>query len=447
VESVDGAGIVVSEDNYVDTTSKYYPGGYTAKVRINFSSNAMPDNFIHFEKVATGGTGGTGGGGGGSPKPKVDLVFAIDTTGSMGPYIASVKASATKIANDLFAKADARVALVDYKDLYASCPSDGYAARVDLPFSTSAVSFNSAVSTLGALGGCDTPESVYSGLMTAIRLPWRNGVTKAVLVMGDAPPHSPEPVTGYTSATVLAAAKAVDPANLYFININGGGSPYFDELAGGSAGISYTNTDPSTVTDQIEEALTAITASALTADPGGPYFGVAGEPVTFDASNSVAGASPIGTYEWDFDGDGNFDVTTTSPVTTHVYAQPYKGPVTLRVTTTGSTSQSVSATTTAEVGLRTKLQLLIPNGADAGVELHVAGTLATLEGKPLADVPITFMVGSAECSATTNSAGRAGCQLKREGPAGEYVIIASTKTQYPYVPTFTMTTATLRQDR
>jgi hypothetical protein len=77
-------------------------------------------------------------GGGTSGKPRIDLVFAIDTTGSMGPYIAAVQASARAIAAALLTTADARVALVDYKDLYAGCPSDGYAARIDLPFSTDA---------------------------------------------------------------------------------------------------------------------------------------------------------------------------------------------------------------------------------------------------------------------------------------------------------------------
>jgi hypothetical protein len=39
-----------------------------------------------------------------------------------------VQASARLITAGLFAMADVRVALVDYKDLYAACPSDGYAA-------------------------------------------------------------------------------------------------------------------------------------------------------------------------------------------------------------------------------------------------------------------------------------------------------------------------------
>jgi len=142
------------------------------------------------------------------PKPKVDLVFAIDTTGSMGPYIAAVQDSARSITNLLFSAADARVALVDYKDLYQDCASDEYASQVDLPFTATATDFGPSVDGLSATGGCDIPESVYSGIMTGLALPWRPDARRALLVMGDAPPHDPEPVTGFTEASVSAAALA-----------------------------------------------------------------------------------------------------------------------------------------------------------------------------------------------------------------------------------------------
>jgi surface antigen len=50
VDSVDsgGAGITITEDNYIDNSSRYYPGGFTARVHISAGSPAWPDNFIHF---------------------------------------------------------------------------------------------------------------------------------------------------------------------------------------------------------------------------------------------------------------------------------------------------------------------------------------------------------------------------------------------------------------
>src|SRR5205814_2532878 len=139
--------------------------------------------------------------------------------------------------------------------------------------STDPAAFGTAVNTLTAAGGCDAPESVYSGIMKAIALPWRNGATKAVIVMGDAPPHDPEPVTGFTLGSVTAAAKAVDPAAIYAININGGASPYFDDLAAQNDGHVYVASDPATAVDQITDAIATITTPSLVADAGGPYLG------------------------------------------------------------------------------------------------------------------------------------------------------------------------------
>ena len=78
----------------------------------------------------------------------------------------------------------------------------------DLPFSTDQAAIQSALSALGGKieGGCDTPEDVYSGIDRALHFPWRSGVTKTVIVMGDAPGHDPEPHTGLTLSKIKAEA-------------------------------------------------------------------------------------------------------------------------------------------------------------------------------------------------------------------------------------------------
>jgi PKD repeat protein len=44
------------------------------------------------------------------------------------------------------------------------------------------------------------------------------------------------------------------------------------------------------------------------------------EGITFDASGSVGVNTSVTNYEWDFDGDGTVDVTTTGASTTHTYS-------------------------------------------------------------------------------------------------------------------------------
>lgn len=65
---------------------------------------------------------------------------------------------------------------------------------------------------------------------------------------------------------------------------------------------------------------------------GGPYVGECGVPITFDGSGSSDSNGHIVSYEWDFDGDGTYDQTTTTPTVEHVYHTEFAGTVRLRVT-------------------------------------------------------------------------------------------------------------------
>jgi hypothetical protein len=90
------------------------------------------------------------------------------------------------------------------------------------------------------------------------------------------------------------------------------------------------------------------------ADPGGPYQGVAGTAVTFDASGSTDFDNQDGTtdndqallYAWTF-GDGS-EETTGSPTVSHTYAAAGTYPVTLVVR--DGVAGSDPAQTTAQIG-------------------------------------------------------------------------------------------------
>jgi hypothetical protein len=58
------------------------------------------------------------------------------------------------------------------------------------------------------------------------------------------------------------------------------------------------------------------------------YFAAPGMEITFDASQSVGA---ISTYEWDFDGDGSYDASTTEPICKHTYMDEFEGELALRV--------------------------------------------------------------------------------------------------------------------
>jgi hypothetical protein len=68
------------------------------------------------------------------------------------------------------------------------------------------------------------------------------------------------------------------------------------------------------------------------ADTGGPYSGSVGEAVVFDASGSSDLNGQIVRYEWDWNYDGSFDQSLTSPTIARTWTAPYDGWIQLRVT-------------------------------------------------------------------------------------------------------------------
>lgn len=85
-------------------------------------------------------------------------------------------------------------------------------------------------------------------------------------------------------------------------------------------------------------------AGAPVAWLAGPYVQQVGTSITFDARGSAAGGGSITQYEWDLNGDGSFDETTTSPQVTSTFADATEIDVAVRVTQTdGQTSTAMTA--------------------------------------------------------------------------------------------------------
>jgi VCBS repeat-containing protein len=251
----------------------------------------------------------------------LDLVFAIDTTGSMGGTISQVSANVTSLAQSIAATStNYRFALVDYKD--GADQGDPYRAQVDLGFTTDVTSFANAAAALGANGGGDTPESVYSGIMTGLDLPWRNGVRKVVIAIGDAPGKDPEPETGYTLATVRDRALAVDPAQVYTVATSSDSSAndFLAAIAAATGGQHASAPDPDAFVSTLQSTIVSA-GSAPIADAGGPYTAIAGDPAQLAATGSRDESENIVGYDWDFNADGSYDETTTNGIVRHTYTE------------------------------------------------------------------------------------------------------------------------------
>jgi len=163
----------------------------------------------------------------------LDLIFAIDVTGSMWDDIAAVKASASEIVEAIDSKVTGyRIAVVSYRD-FPVWPYGDYGDwtyKDVLSFSSDKTAIIAAIQSLYVGGGADWQESVYSALMHCIDSSslggWRTGADKFIILMGDAPPHDPEPFTGYTLSTVTTAAEEADPVSIYPIAIGPDSTTY-----------------------------------------------------------------------------------------------------------------------------------------------------------------------------------------------------------------------------
>ena len=122
-------------------------------------------------------------------RPRVEVAFVLDSTGSMGGLIEGAKQKIWSIANALIARRPApevRIGLVSYRDR-----GDEYVTRFfDLTTDIDAVFRN--LQSFQADGGGDDEESVNQALYEAVhRMSWSQDrvVLKIVFLVGDYPPH------------------------------------------------------------------------------------------------------------------------------------------------------------------------------------------------------------------------------------------------------------------
>jgi Mg-chelatase subunit ChlD len=115
----------------------------------------------------------------------VDIVICLDTTGSMGRYIESVrKMLIPMMRKTLAGAADWRIGMVLYRDY----PPDIYVTKI-IPFTKDFSFFQRYLNAIVTWGGGDIPEAVYEALYDgADKFPWA-AESRLLILAGDAPPH------------------------------------------------------------------------------------------------------------------------------------------------------------------------------------------------------------------------------------------------------------------
>lgn len=152
-----------------------------------------------------------------NPKNNADIVFVIDSTGSMKDDIEMLRKKWVPILIEgLKQFNDVRLGLILYRD-YGEA---GYNYK-RLPvkffdFTSDTKVFSKNLNNFTILGneGGDVPEAVYEGLYAALEFyKWRNDAARKIILIGDAEPHpSPRGTGKYTKQLVhdMATKKNIE---------------------------------------------------------------------------------------------------------------------------------------------------------------------------------------------------------------------------------------------
>ena len=122
-------------------------------------------------------------------KPRIEVCFVLDTTGSMGGLIEGAKQKIWSIANEMISTKptpELKLGLIGYRDR-----GDEYVVK-SFQLTDDIDSIYGHLRDFKAEGGGDEPESVNEALAEAIeKMPWSQDrkVLKIIFLVGDAPPH------------------------------------------------------------------------------------------------------------------------------------------------------------------------------------------------------------------------------------------------------------------
>ena len=264
----------------------------------------------------------------------MDTVILLDSTGSMQPYLNSYKSKAIELAKQTLSMGG-RVALAEYRDK----EDVGY-PKLLCKFGCKIDQFTNLINGVYADGGEDEPEGLLAALMMIYEsLDWRTGATKSVIVLTDAGYHSPDK-SGIIYNMVVKMALAIDPVNTYIITPTSGLGD-LDQLAndtGGKVFISETMTG--SFLDSVAEYIVGRPVALLGLEE---YWTEEGESFYFDASMSFGVVGEIARYDWDFDGDGIYEVIGGESGVEYTYVGQFEGFVVVRVVDTEGREATMSA--------------------------------------------------------------------------------------------------------
>ena len=380
-----------------------------------------------------------------------DILFAVDTTGSMGSAIAQAKTDATSIANAIQAQIPgARFALADFRDYppSASYPAGTFGAAGDypylnrLPFTASAAAFQTAVNALTLGNGGDLPESYNRVFYEAVNDPllaYNPSAVRFLIVLGDSFGHDTTQSSTFSSCpntsvtdpgrdavlgtsddlTTVGTLNGLNAVSDHLLFVSYGNLACQSQLAAYAGGSAQTSGGSGTLANQIVAQIQAAAAHINLVD-----LVVSGAGCQTPAGLNVSFSSPVPPY-------GPFtapvDITFVETITAPTLPGSYSCTVTAVVDGTPRATQTINATVTA--GPPATLTLAPKTATNVVDAQHcVTATVVDQFGNPVPNSQVTFAVtGSVTTGGTvaTNASGQAQFCYTGPGLPGADVITAT----------------------
>jgi hypothetical protein len=238
--------------------------------------------------------------------PDADICFLADTTGSMGPALASVAAGIGGIMSDVLAESpEAQFCAAQYKDVGSSL-----VFQLDEALTTDTTAVQTAISGWAASGGGDAPEDQLHALtvMAGASPGWRPAPAAHILVwFGDCPGHDPASGGETLAATIdaLTTSGAGAPVIVLAVSVHSdlgeefcgpgfldntaltGGVQQATQITSATGGVLFPDVDEDAVAEAIAAALAAVEIPvevAMVSDCSSPIT------TTFEPASQVVNA-------------------------------------------------------------------------------------------------------------------------------------------------------------
>ncbi len=239
-----------------------------------------------------------------------DVVFLLDTTGSMDDKLLDATSSINWIAQQIVENGG-RVGLWIFGDLEEIQPSK----IVDFTNNLEEFYQKFDLDTLPKSDGGDFPESVYSAALAVLNgMEWKSGATKSVILITDDEPLDPDR-DGTTLEDVARRSLEIDPVNFYTLGMTNDLKLFYENFINATDGkqINLTS-DNSNYSSIINRPNISLALAEYIAQPN--------SSLTFEIKGELSGIEHV---DWDLDLDGEYDTTTNEPYISAKYSHALDG--------------------------------------------------------------------------------------------------------------------------